>query len=229
VGDTSPIGSYEDGKSPYGVYDMAGNVAEWVADWYKSYPGNTANFSREERVVRGGSWFSFSASLYTSYRSSENPSLHTYGTGFRCALSVESVTQPEDITTSAAASTTLTTASQFPVCDRDSAKAEFVGDVTIPDGTVMTPGQVFLKTWRVRNSGTCSWGEGYNLVYYFGEEMSGQPVLSATEIVEPGQEVEISVQFTAPTTPGEYRGLWIMANAEGISFGNALFVQIVVQ
>lgn len=88
VGDTAPIGSYENGQSPYGVYDMAGNVAEWVADWYQSYPGNEAKFSREERVVRGGSWFSFSASMYASYRSSEKPDLHTYGTGFRCAKSV---------------------------------------------------------------------------------------------------------------------------------------------
>lgn len=58
--DTVPVGGFEDGKSPYGVYDMAGNAWEWTADWFKPYPGNThhdENYGEKYKVLRGGSWY----------------------------------------------------------------------------------------------------------------------------------------------------------------------------
>ena len=90
--DTSPIGSYESGKSPYGVYDMAGNVWEWVADWYSdNYYKNSSLFNPlgstlgESRVLRGSAWNYF----YDYARSSArywNLPLNSYSTvGFRCA------------------------------------------------------------------------------------------------------------------------------------------------
>lgn len=54
-----PVGSYTEGRSPYGVYDMAGNVMEWTQTWYKKYPGSeyhSENFGDKFKVVRGGSW-----------------------------------------------------------------------------------------------------------------------------------------------------------------------------
>jgi len=80
---------------------------------------------------------------------------------------------------------------------------QFVADVNIPDNTNMAPGQDFLKTWRVKNTGSCPWGEGYELVYAdYANDMDGQPQ-PLTEVVQPGQEVEISVQFTAPSEIGD--------------------------
>lgn len=58
--DTLPVGSFESGKSPYGVYDMAGNAWEWVEEWFKPYPGNThpdENYGEKYKVLRGGSWY----------------------------------------------------------------------------------------------------------------------------------------------------------------------------
>src|SRR5690349_3289746 len=49
-------------------------------------------------------------------------------------------------------------------------------DVNIPDGTPMTLNQDFVKTWKIRNTGTCSWGDGYGLIFSHGERMSGKPV-----------------------------------------------------
>jgi hypothetical protein len=102
-------------------------------------------------------------------------------------------------------------------------------DVNIPDGSQMTPGQEFVKTWKVRNNGSCVWGAGYGLVYAgYADRMSGQPEPLST-VVEIGQEVEVSVSFKAPSKAGEYVSAWQMANAKGIPFGPAIFVKILVK
>jgi hypothetical protein len=102
-------------------------------------------------------------------------------------------------------------------------------DVTIPDGTVLTPGQDFVKTWKIKNTGICSWGDGYGLIYAgYADKMSGEPVPLGT-LVEVGQEIDVSVNFKAPTAVGEYTSAWQMANPKGIPFGKAIFVKVVVK
>ena len=102
-------------------------------------------------------------------------------------------------------------------------------DVNIPDGTTMTPGQDFIKTWRVKNSGSCPWGAGYELVYAgYANPMSGQ-FQPLEEVVPPGQEVELSVQFQAPDEAGEYVSAWQMSNPAGVTFPEIIFVKILVQ
>jgi hypothetical protein len=101
-------------------------------------------------------------------------------------------------------------------------------DVTILDGTAMTPGQEFVKTWKIKNTGTKAWGDGYSLIYAgYADKMSGVPV--PIGLVEVGQEVEVSVNFKAPDKVGEYTSAWQMANANGIPFGKAIFVKIIVK
>jgi len=102
-------------------------------------------------------------------------------------------------------------------------------DVTILDGAQMTPGQDFVKTWKIKNTGICSWGDGYGLIYAgYTDQMSGEPVPLGT-LVEVGQEVDVSVNFKAPDKVGEYTSAWQMANALGIPFGKAIFVKIIVK
>jgi hypothetical protein len=105
-------------------------------------------------------------------------------------------------------------------------------DVTIPDGTFMTPGQEFDKTWKIKNTGECTWGDGYTLIYaYGGDKMNGQPVPFAVVIV-PGQEIDVTVKFKAPAKIGEYTSVWQMVNPKGIPFGDKehfLLVKIIVQ
>lgn len=104
-------------------------------------------------------------------------------------------------------------------------------DVTIPDGTPLTPGQDFTKTWKIKNTGICTWDTSYKPIFSYSsppnERMSAQPIPLAT-LVAPGQEVDVSVQFKAPTTPGEYRGYWQMVNNKGIPFGKKDFILVVV-
>lgn len=108
-------------------------------------------------------------------------------------------------------------------------------DVTIPDGTPMTPGQEFTKTWKIKNTGICTWDTNYKAIFSYSappnERMNAQPI-PLTALVAPGQEVDVSVQFKAPSTAGEYTGYWQMVNAKGIPFGTKdfiLIVKIVVQ
>jgi hypothetical protein len=102
-------------------------------------------------------------------------------------------------------------------------------DVTIVDGTQMTPGQDFVKTWKIKNTGICAWGAGYGLTYAgYADKMSGDPVPLGT-LVGVGQEVDVSVNFKAPSKVGEYTSAWQMANAKNIPFGKAVFVKIVVK
>jgi formylglycine-generating enzyme required for sulfatase activity len=87
-GDTTEVGKYEKGKSPYGLYDMAGNVHEWVADWYDIYPGGdpkTLSDCRQCRVMRGGSFPNNPYSLRVSERHWNDPSHRNGNVGFRCA------------------------------------------------------------------------------------------------------------------------------------------------
>src|SRR5512135_2389300 len=106
-------------------------------------------------------------------------------------------------------------------------------DVNVPDGTQMTPGQTFVKTWKIKNDGVCTWGAGYKLVYAgYADQMSGisQPI---NGVIGPGQEVEVSVQFKAPLKAGEYTSAWTMQNAAGIRFfgpgAKPIYVKIVVK
>jgi hypothetical protein len=96
----------------------------------------------------------------------------------------------------------------------------FIYDVTIPDGTIMSPNQTFTKTWLLRNIGTCSWTSGYRLVFITGNPMGGSTTpLLTTGTIPPGQSVEASVSLKAPATAGTYEGYWKLSDANGTLFG----------
>jgi formylglycine-generating enzyme required for sulfatase activity len=88
VGDTTPVGSYTGGASPYGAYDMAGNVWEWVTDWYAAYPGSaypSPFFDHKYKVVRGGSWNHPADDARCARRDIAHPDRRLRVVGFRCA------------------------------------------------------------------------------------------------------------------------------------------------
>jgi hypothetical protein len=109
-------------------------------------------------------------------------------------------------------------------CTLDS---RYVADVTIPDGTTMNPGAAFVKTWRVRNSGTCDWEAGYELALVSGEQMGG-PASVSLPAVAAGGETDVSVSLVAPSSYGTHKGTWRVKSSDGTMFGTNLTVVIAV-
>ena len=105
--------------------------------------------------------------------------------------------------------------------------ASWVADVTVPDNTEFAPGATFNKVWRVRNSGTCTWKAGTQLVFVSGEPLGG-PAAVAVPAVAPGSNTDIGVDLVAPATPGTYRSTWQLQSPEEVRFGSHVYVQIVV-
>jgi hypothetical protein len=111
---------------------------------------------------------------------------------------------------------------------------KFVADVTFADSNMksppfITPGDGFVKTWRVQNTGTCTWTPNYKLLYAYGNtadaQMSGQPLFIPGNIA-PGQTVDLSATLIAPLTPLTYQGFWQIENASGVRFGQTIWVGI---
>lgn len=101
----------------------------------------------------------------------------------------------------------------------------FVSDVTVPDGTDYAPNATFTKTWRVRNSGTCTWDTGYSVVFVSGTQMGGTSPQALTASIAPNATLDISVAMTAPANNGSYTGYWALRNDAGENFGS-FYVQI---
>jgi hypothetical protein len=98
-------------------------------------------------------------------------------------------------------------------------KAEFIGDINVPPGTMMAPSTTFIKTWRLTNVGSCPWTTSYQLVFFSGEQMGAPAQVSLNVNVAAGQTVDISLTMTAPSASGRYRGYWMLKNANGALFG----------
>jgi len=96
-------------------------------------------------------------------------------------------------------------------------KATFVSE-TIPDGTDFAPSAAFTKTWRVRNTGTCTWNTSYAIVFDHGDALSAPAAVAFPGVVAPGQEVDLSINMVAPAAPGTFESFWKFRNASGVIF-----------
>lgn len=111
--------------------------------------------------------------------------------------------------------------------------AQFVSDVTIPDGTIVAPGSSFWKTWSVKNTGSCSWNSSYKFVFMEGDVLGGAYVYNFPTVAAPDQTVEIPIQLFAPADNGSYAGYWKIQAPDKTIFGvgqydQALSVKVVV-
>jgi hypothetical protein len=103
--------------------------------------------------------------------------------------------------------------------DADCAKASLVEDKTIPDGTILKPGEPFTKIWRIQNTSTCVWDTNYKIVFWDGDVMGGAYVYNFPQQALPGDTVDIPLQLIAPAVDGEYKSYWKLQTPGGTSFG----------
>jgi hypothetical protein len=85
--------------------------------------------------------------------------------------------------------------------------------------TLMSPGSAFMKTWTLKNVGTCQWGKGYALVFVEGNPMGGPAEIPFTASVPAGAVYTFAVNLVAPQSEGEYKGYWMIQTPQGIRFG----------
>ncbi len=98
-------------------------------------------------------------------------------------------------------------------------QVKFVEDLTIPDGTKIVAGNSFTKTWRIRNSGACTWDTRFDIVFVDGTQMTPGKVWDLKKEVKSGETVDISIDMTAPSTMGTFQGNFQMLNPNGVRFG----------
>jgi len=105
--------------------------------------------------------------------------------------------------------------------------AAYVSDVTIPDGTVLAPGETFTKTWKFQNTGSCDWDADFVLTFETGTNMEGEDT-TIDEAIAAGETDSLSVTLVAPETEGSYTGYWRLSTDSGDVFGQSVYVLIVV-
>ncbi len=103
--------------------------------------------------------------------------------------------------------------------------ATFVADSTIPPGTVLPPGAQMDKVWRVRNSGTCAWGVGYDLVLVDGPDLGARTSVPVPPTAA-GEATGLGIAFQAPAATGEYRSTWRLRSPDGEFFGPGLALTV---
>ncbi len=92
-------------------------------------------------------------------------------------------------------------------------------DITMPDDTRVSPGQAFSKTWRLVNAGSCQWSQSYAVVWFSGDQLGVARTLFFSDVVDPGQYTDLTVEMVAPETPGIYQSNWKLQDEHGEFFG----------
>jgi hypothetical protein len=139
-------------------------------------------------------------------------------------ITLEPSATPPPPTDTALPPTATPTFTPEPPCVND---AQFVADLTIPDGKQYLPGQADVKKWSVQNSGTCDWGPGYRLVLVSGDSLSA-PSEVALYPAKAGAAAVWEIPIVVPQTPGQYASRWQARDPEGNLFGTVTFIEIEV-
>lgn len=149
----------------------------------------------------------------------------TSGTGALPTVSFN--TTPLAGVTQLATSIVAPPAAATPVLGDACNNAIYIADLTIPDGTVLRPGEDFRKVWQIRNTGSCTWDEGYSLVFIGGDQAMdpvNYEIRIRTDFIEPGEDADFDIPLTAPLAEGSYTGSWRMRNDQGVFFGETVTV-----
>ena len=90
--------------------------------------------------------------------------------------------------------------------------------MTVSDGSQFAPGTTFIKVWRLKNVGSCTWDTSYSVTFDGGDKLGGS-TFEMPENVSPGESIDVSIEMTAPNTKGTYKGYWLLRDDDGNKFG----------
>jgi hypothetical protein len=173
------------------------------------------NLPQDTPTPNGASVAFTQAAQTVESRLTELASANTPAATFSPTLIQLATSTPAQAVSSTPALATAKPSSPTALCD----VGAFVADVTVPDGTKFAPNTPFVKTWRLKNSGVCTWTTSYAAVFDSGSQMGAPASVNLTQSVPPGSTVDISVNMTAPATNGSYQSNWKLRNASGVIFG----------
>jgi hypothetical protein len=128
--------------------------------------------------------------------------------------------------------TPITLATLRPPSQAACDNAAFVKDVTYPDGSPVSPGQVFIKTWEFTNLGPCTWTTDYVLIFGWataGTDWSGMAPQNFPSEIKPGGTLDISITLQAPSKTGGYAAWYRLQNSKGYNFGAPFAVSVLVK
>lgn len=111
-----------------------------------------------------------------------------------------------------------------PACTNNLAWLE---DLSIPDGSIVQPGEALDKRWKVQNNGSCSWDQDYRVKLVGGPDL-GAPEEQALYPARAGADALVRMIFTAPVEPGAYRSAWQAYTPDGAPFGDPFYVDFIV-
>ena len=146
----------------------------------------------------------------------------------QAGATVETTATPAASVTATLAPDTEEQTAASPSPDSCTNNAAFAGDVTLPDGAEVQPDTATVKTWRIRNTGTCTWGGDYQLRFAGGDQLGGPDSMAIGTEVAPGAEFNAEIPLVSAADAGRYQGQWIMADPVGNSFGQVVYYEIVV-
>lgn len=108
-------------------------------------------------------------------------------------------------------------------------------DITIPDDTLMEPGESFTKIWRLQNAGSCTWTTNYRVFFFSGDQLGAVNTVALGREVPPRGSIDIAIDMVAPARAGTFQGNWKLRNPDGYAFGigpsgsASFWVRIVVE
>lgn len=97
--------------------------------------------------------------------------------------------------------------------------ASFITDVTVKDWSTVYASETFVKTWQIKNVGSCSWTKDYKIFFFGGNQMDAGSAIAFPNVVNPGEIVNLSVSMVAPASTGDFSGSWMLKAANGVVFG----------
>jgi hypothetical protein len=103
------------------------------------------------------------------------------------------------------------------ITDFNCDKAQVVKEVNVPDKSLLSPGEDFIKTWKIKNIGSCTWTLQYSVSFLSGNIMNGLTSRNIPNTVEPNGTIDISLYLRAPENAGYYTSNWVFQNPEGVT------------